>query len=320
MGTSKYIALVVLACAGTALAADTDNDQAADSSDAFPCDSRYAGVSFAPAKGDFGVLLFEDMWPRDGDRDFNDVVLAYNYAFALGLDGDVRAIQLNLTVLAAGASLHNAVLLRLPNVPATAAGRITKNVSGQGEVSLSPEPGEQDLVIRLVPDITQLFPVVGFANTVPGSTSLPVRPVNVIIELNGPVQLELGYAPFDLFIARDGDDGHQIHLPAYPGTARMDAGLFGTENDRSDPKLGIYFVNERGLPFALHIPTLVAWAAEGVSLDKLYPDIVAFAASGGTRGTDWYVSNVSPGYAWTATDSQPKPSLIGPGLGQACPP
>ena len=320
MRTSKYIAIALLACAGTARAADTDNDQVPDSSDAFPCDARYAGVSWAPAKDAFGVVFFEDMWPQDGDRDFNDAVLAYNYTFALGLDGDVKAIQLNVTVLAAGASLRSAVLLRLPNVPASAAGRITRNVSGQGEVSLSAEPGEQDLVIRVVPDIKELFPDgAGYVNTVPGAASVPVRPVSVTIELNGPVALELGYAPFDLFIARVGDDGHQIHQAAYPGTARMNTALFGTEDDKSNATLKTYFVNAQGLPFALHVPTLVPWATESVSLDHLYPAIISFAASGGTRGADWYLSNVVQGSAWTATSSQPTPSIIGPALGQACP-
>ena len=34
-------------------------------------------LSFAPAQGEHGMLLFEDLWPCGGDLDFNDVVLRY---------------------------------------------------------------------------------------------------------------------------------------------------------------------------------------------------------------------------------------------------
>ena len=43
-----------------------------------------------------------------------------------------------------------------------------------------------------------------------------------------PVSLDMAAAPFDLFIARTGKIGHQIHLSQSAGTASMNTALFNT--------------------------------------------------------------------------------------------
>lgn len=318
LSTSALVLAALLAQFPT----DTDLDHCLDNYDAFPCDSSLQGVAYAPARDTFGLLLFEDMWPKDGDLDFNDAVLAYNYRFGLAFQGglagspsSVRFVQLNLQVMASGAGLHNAVLLRLP-IPRSAVDTATLNFSGEPPVALAVEPGEPDAVLRLVPDIRDLFGGVQYANTISGGPALPTRTLNVIIRLSAN-ELDASLAPFDLFLARTSDDGHQVHLPQFAGTARMDTALFGTGDDRSTPSR--HFVNKRGLPFALHVPIATEWPAEFKPIDRLYPDIVRFAASGGAEALDWYETRTDSAYAWTCTGPAPQATSVGPSAAHECP-
>src|SRR3954451_10366580 len=89
-----------------------------------------------------------------------------------------------------------------------------------------------------------------------------------------------------------------------------------------------HFVNRNGLPFALNVPQFVPWPQETVAIDRVYPDIVAFAASGGTQHTDWYLTNVVPSLAVAGPNGGPPPvptiiepdfSLPGDSIACGCP-
>lgn len=114
--------------------------------------------------------------------------------------------------------------------------------------------------------------------------------VEVTVDFATPVALDAGLAPFDVFIFRTGDFGHQIHFPSYSGTQAMSAGLFNTGTDASRP--GRAFVHRDGTPFALNLQGTSRYPLEAVRVDSLFPDIVAFAASGGATHADFYLSTV----------------------------
>jgi len=99
-------------------------------------------------------------------------------------------------------------------------------------------------------------------------------------------------APFDLFIARTGEYGHQIHLTQFPGTDLMDTTLFLNPNDGSSAANGAWFVNTQGLPFALNVPNYTPWMQETISIDQAFPDLSNFATYGATAQggvfSGWY--------------------------------
>ncbi len=59
-------------------APDTDGDGISDANDDYPNDGTRAFDSYFPASGT-ATLAFEDLWPSQGDYDFNDLVVDYSF-------------------------------------------------------------------------------------------------------------------------------------------------------------------------------------------------------------------------------------------------
>jgi LruC domain-containing protein len=273
-----------------ARAQDSDGDGAPDVQDAFPCDPAAAALAFAPAEGAVGLLLFEDQWPQRGDFDFNDVVLGYNYALQQDGAGRTVALRLTLHALALGGVFDNGLALHLP-VPAAQVAAVTRSVDGGPAQALAVRPADQELVVVVSSDLRELFGgQAGQINAVTGGVTQVGGAIEVDVQLAAPTALPAGQAPYDLFIFRAQDPSLEVHASAYPGTAAMQVGLLGTHADRSTP--GRWFVDPAGVPFVLAVPDLSAYPEEGVDIGLLYPDLLAFAASGGATHQDFYASTV----------------------------
>lgn len=259
-------------------------------------------TTYFPGESEFGTLLFEDQWPAAGDLDFNDLVLRYNYQLERNTDGNVVSIDAIYQPVAMGTLQNNALALRLP---LSSAALINATVTIGGNTSaVAPTPGESDLVLSLSDDLRADLAGggPGFLNTVPGASLLPMQTCTLHISFIAPVNLPAD-EPFDLFLHRAGDPSHQVHRSPYYGTDLVDPSLFGTGDDASDPPPGDggtrWYVTADGMPFVLNIPEqvdhpdfpgLAAYPRENVRIDVAWPDIVAFAASGGTLNTDWYLN------------------------------
>lgn len=279
--------------AAAAAATDFDADGVADAADAFPCDARRAGVSFLPSEFGSSMLMLEDNWPEEGDLDFNDAVIAYHVAYFEDGLGQVTGLRIVATPRALGARLRSGLSLRLPVDPGSVAS-IRRTVNGV-ESPANPEPGESSLVVVLAADLRATsFGLDGHINT-SATGPAPGDGAQIVLEIDfvGPSGVLPG-TPLDLFFFRSDDPSHQIHRPEFPGTDRMNRGLFNTAADTSSQ--GRWFVHD-GLPFVLSIPTLTAWPNERTPVDHVWPGIVAFARSGGLEGTDFFTSS-TPGKHW----------------------
>ena len=72
--------------------------------------------------------------------------------------------------------------------------------------------------------------------------------------------------------------------------------LFGTEDDRSNPQAGKYYVTAEGYPWAISIPVKgFIYPVEGADIVTGYLKFPQWVTSGGTLFTDWY-SNTATGY------------------------
>lgn len=302
---SAFALAAGLLCATPALA-DRDGDGVADAMDQFPCDASLAAVSFSPAEGVHGVMLFEDQWPSKGDLDFNDVVLSYNYVHRL--DGANRVVGMTATfnILALGGDFDNALQWHLP-VPRGAVESITIQHEGQPLATpLTADTSEAELTVVLEPNLRSLF--AGRAGPINAISSQPVlqsAAFEVEVRFLSSVALALNEAPYDLFVHRVLQRGLEIHRPEYSGTSQVDAGLFGTLHDRSVP--GRRWVDDTGLPFVLELPTTAPYPEEGIAIDTLFPNIVQFAASGGQAAQDFYTVSVN-GSAYGGM--RPSPRLL----------
>lgn len=294
------LSLSVLTSA-SAFATDRDADGVTDALDAFPCDAAASGQIFAPAQGVFGTLAFEDHWPNPHDSDYNDAVVAYNFALATDAAGRVTQIRAVLQPLASGGRYDLGLGLALP-VPTSQVARVLRSVQGGMQAPLTPSSVDSNLTVVVSANIgTELFgaPANTILNATPGAPSTSSA-VEIFIELSAPVALDAALAPFDVYIFRAPSPGfpghatsHEIHRPGYCGTANMDGSLFGTASDTSDLAGPRCFTDGRNLPSVLDVPAATPYPVEETDISVVFPQILAWATSGGTQNQSWYTAPVS---------------------------
>ncbi|MCK6550841.1 LruC domain-containing protein [Myxococcota bacterium] len=292
-------------------AQDSDADGVADAIDAYPCDGSAQATIFAPGEREHAMLLFEDLWPSNGDLDFNDVALTYNLALRVDTTGRALGVTATFNALALGGVLTNGLGWQLP-VARGAVASVTRQLDAGAIEALELEPRDTNATVRLVPSLRALFDdAAGAINSSPSAARRVGHVLRVEVTFATPVELDVGDAPFDLFIFRTSDPSHEIHRPEYPGTAAMNRALFGTADDGSSGARS--FVNRHGLPFVLSIPTLTEYPREAQSISDLFPGIVPFAMSGGTTNLDFYVANVRAELAYRDVGGHPRvdPGLLG---------
>ncbi len=288
--TGTMIAAILTFSSGWALAqADTDGDGIPDGLDEYPCNIAQSATAYAPAEGQYGLILFEDQWTNKGDLDFNDAALAYNYVFGLDDSGLVTKMTLTIHAKALGGTFDNGLGLHLP-IPQTAVSQVTRRIGG-GTTTTLPIRSDAELTIDLSSNMREFFGgALDQINSRPDLARVQGQTMTVTIDLSTPFDVSSALAPFDIFIFRTADRTHEIHLPDFFGTAAMNTALFGTGDDGSAGSR--YFVDFNGLPFALVLPVDAYYPVEAQLISGLYPNIIGFAASGGTTNQDFYVAGV----------------------------
>ncbi|MCA9555765.1 MAG: LruC domain-containing protein, partial [Myxococcales bacterium] len=299
--------ILALGSATGALAQDSDRDGVPDAADAFPNDPTAVAAAWAPAEGAHGMIQFEDQWPGRSDTDFDDTVLTYNFAFRLDLRGRAVGLVATFNVLALGGDFTHGLGLHLP-VPAFVVQRVERRLASGAVEPLTLSDLDAEATVALSTNLREFF---GFQsgpiNSKVGQATLPKGIVELRVDFVVPVPLAVAAAPFDVFTFRTEDPTHEIHRPEFLGTARMNASLFGTGQDGSDGVRN--FVDTSGLPYALLLPETTPYPAEATPIHQLFPDVLAFAASGGTTNADFYVSDVRLAAAYTPAE---QPGFLAP--------
>ncbi len=270
---------------------DRDNDGINDNLDEYPDDPNRAYDSYYPSASSFGSLAFEDNWPAMGDYDFNDLVVDYRFRYIMNSSNQVNELQAKFKFRAAGAGFRNGFGFQTNLVPSQ-----IKNATG---MNLGPnlinvnangtEVGQNKAVFIVADNVHQLFGVSHFINTDPSLRSLEDKEVDLIIELNGPVNLsEIGNAPYNPFAIISQDRGREVHLPNYQPTDLARQELFGTENDNSNPNQSRYYVSRTSLPWAIHIPESFDYPMESMDVRGAHLRFDTWAKSSGFSYLDWY--------------------------------
>lgn len=305
---------------------ESDGDGVNDDIDAEPCNSLISTKAFVPADRTWGMLMFEDKWPSQGDFDFNDLVLAYNQTLSYDSAAQLTALRMDLRVMAVGARFTNGLAIHLPGVAKGKVVSMALTIGNQG-TNVSLRAADTDAVITLTSDLHALFnvPAGTWVNTDPtGGTDGYVDIVLEVLLAPGHT-LDTADSPFDIFLF-NATRGTEVHRPQFRGTAALDATLVNSADDATTPARA--FVTTGGIPFVLHIPETAVYPKEGVSIDQLFPEIVTFGQSAGTQATNFYrnpasgfaFGNVSPGAFPTATNADtscftPNPGICGSAAG-----
>lgn len=273
---------------------DLDDDGVANNVDLYPEDADRAFEVYTPAKGQYGTLAYEDMWPRIGDYDFNDLVVDYSFTEVLNSANQIKDVRVDLRVRALGGSQDHGFALNLPELDPALVEAVTGQVLGDNDyVDLAANGTEQGLSTAFIPAFTSGFGIFkeqrGIINTDPEKPTLDDGQTEVIITLREPQFREsVGFPPYDPVLLRSRDRGREIHLSGYAPTAKADLLAFGTEADRSDLDLGHTYVDENNLPWALDLPSSMTYPREKVRIDAVYPDFTSWATFGGESYESWF--------------------------------
>lgn len=288
-GCGVYIAVTACNAEGNGKAPvlDSDGDGVNDTLDEYPKDASKAFNNYYPsAKSDSrATVAFEDKWPLKGDYDMNDVVISYQYKVVTNSKNMVVQVVGNYSLLATGGAFENGFGVEFP-----VSSSLVSSIKG-AEL----EKGQEKAVAIL---FTNTRNEMKHWNTEPGE---PVSEINnYVVDLNlkdGPDLKSFGLSSYNPFIWNNGSGfgrGCEIHLPGKTPTQLANKAIFGTNDDYS--KEGSFYMTEKGLPWAINIPTSsFAYPVEKTDITKAYLHLAEWVQSGGESMVDWY-DNLSSGY------------------------
>ncbi|MFK7809350.1 MAG: LruC domain-containing protein [Saprospiraceae bacterium] len=264
---------------------DIDDDGIPNANDPDPLDSDKQLVQFRPSETSYGTLAFEDLWPYNGDYDFNDFIIEVKETVVTNTENDIYQVVYDLKIVAMGGKYNNdfAIALPDPNNAITFSVYSDKNIQSavdhDGELAIVKINGPKAL---LTSDVTTLI------NALPESTHLDPIELQIIAEMDGAYQYPSGYNP-KFFIERDGGNGIEIHLPGVEPTGKIISSIFGTGNDNSID--GTYYTNTNNLPWALYIPISWEYPTEGVDLLEAYFRFDEYVQQ--DPSLNWYLNTAS---------------------------
>lgn len=278
---------------------DQDDDGVIDNNDAYPDDEDKAFDSYSPGPNTFGSLAFEDLWPKKGDYDMNDVVVDYNVHTITNIANEVTQLRIRLVGKAFGGSLKNGMGIELncaptdiASVSGSALNRGLLNISANGT-----EAGQAKAVIIAFEDGHKYVGASAgvLVNTEVGKPAYTADTLQLIIDFATPIsQAQLGYAPFNPFIYINQVRGRELHLKNKLPTSLADATFFGTEADASDPTANTYYQTDTGLPWAIHLPVAFDYPVERTPVPRAHVRFINWVESAGSTFSDWYLN--SSGY------------------------
>ncbi len=272
---------------------DCDNDGVSDESDDFPCDaSRAVRNTYT------GTLAYEDLWPSQGDYDFNDMVVDYEIDHILNGANRLVEIEADWTVRAVGAGYENGFGFTFdglnPNVISSVSGHnLSKNLITNASNGL--ESGQSSATIITFDNVFDVMPNPGtaFINTVVGETSASPVTVSQLITFTSPqVQAHVGLPPYNAFIFVNGDRGREVHLADKAPTDLADANNFGLHADATDVNAGYTYKTANGLPWAINISESFDYPVEYTPVNEAYLNFTNWATSGGSTNTDWFTDAI----------------------------
>lgn len=235
-----------------------------------------------------GTLAFEDLWPKLGDYDMNDVMVKYTSTMTRNaLDNRIYEIEDKFILQHCGGYLQNGFGYQLHNlsnsnvksvkITGPDANGLSSSIYMEGKET---EPGQSHPTILLYDDMTK------FKNI----TDESKKEYTVTITLDGASEKDVvpPYNPF-IFISSNEGRGKELHLMNYPPTDKADLSILGTGKDIYRPEEGMYYVSADLMPFAINMPVSnLPVPEEGKRIDQSYPKFSGWVSSNGKQNKDWY--------------------------------
>lgn len=273
---------------------DADGDGVPDKDDAYPNDASRAYNTLVPTK-EAGTLMFEDAWPNNGDYDFNDLVLGYQYTIVTNAKNNVVELKGKFAIRAIGARYRNGFAIQLDNLsPELIAGVKGTKTEGASWLSLNTNGTEAEQKyanIVVMDNVSRLVPAPSndeFVNTETASKFITPDTTDITISfIEGKVTAkDISINPY--LIINQGR-GYEIHLAGKQYTNKADTKVFGTGDDNTSDGKGIYYLNKNNLPWALDVPVTIPYSLERKDITSSYLNLTKWAESAGASYSDWYL-------------------------------
>lgn len=265
---------------------DSDNDGISDDSDPEPFNSNVVSYQYTPARNSWGTLAFEDLWPHQGDYDFNDLVMDYRFRESINSDGKIVAIRCELTIRGILASMRNGFGIEL-GIPPGSVRSLTGGEYSRGYTfrnANGTETRQRKAVIIAFEDANLHYNPDG-----------EEKPITLEIQLSKAVSREeLGFAPYNPFIMSNGERGREVHLPGMKQTDLAHYEYFGSVDDGSVLGTGQMYKTADNRPWALNLPVSFHFPHDDVHISRAYNFFATWVNSSGSDYNDWFVDN--PGY------------------------
>jgi len=255
---------------------DVDNDGIIDIYDDYPNDAQRATDTYTPSITGLGSYAFEDLWPYQGDYDFNDLIVNYRFVNVANSKGLVVETKMYFFVKNIGGSFHNGFGIEL-NIDKNLVNQVTGHNLTEGIISMNGQGLEnnQDKAV-----------IIAFDNS-----------HNIMDANNGVMELIISYTQpvnpdaigtFNPFIFINGERGREVHLADFAPTSLADPSLIGSGDDASNVASASYYKNDNNMPWAINILYDFTVPAEKSPINKGYIKFVDWAISNGTEFDDWY--------------------------------
>lgn len=229
-----------------------------------------------------GIYAFEDLWPKAGDYDMNDVLVQYTYQKTFNVYNEIlkEAFIFKPLVSTSQAVYNNGLAFRIKDAGSVVTEDAVKSNSSE-EFTPATLKHESGNVILLTE----------------GVKTSPTAQYKVSVNYQKGQKLK--ETAIDAFIYRPSTDNTrlEVHCPMERPTDQVNVSLFGQEDDRSEPDKGIYYVSDKNnvYPFAFYlsnatekdIAPLIDPNNEKTPISDLYPKFIDWAKNNGTN-TDWY--------------------------------
>lgn len=229
-----------------------------------------------------GIYAFEDLWPKAGDYDMNDVLVQYTYQKTFNVYNEIlkEAFIFKPLVSTSQAVYNNGLAFRMKDAGSVVTEDAVKSNSSE-EFTPATLKHESGNVILLTE----------------GVKTNPTAQYKVSVNYQKGQKLK--ETAIDAFIYRPSTNNTrlEVHCPMERPTDQVNVSLFGQEDDRSEPGKGIYYVSDKNnvYPFAFYlsnatekdIAPLLDPNNEKTPISDLYPKFIDWAKNNGTN-TDWY--------------------------------
>lgn len=232
--------------------------------------------NYFPSANSYYLVAYEDLYPRKGDYDFNDLTVAYQVRYGLNSENEVVSIRGTAYLITRGAGMSHDWHLRIP-LPADATATLScTTFLDPGDAynlqSCSPAggaftTGDADIVV--FSDTADIFPDPAgaiFTNTLKNQNFAIGPKSEFSLDLDLPLPASsIGEAPFDpyLFVR---NTGKKIQLL----------------------QVNPDFKDQNGFPFGMLMPFDWLPPREFFSISTIYPLFDRFVESEGTDYLDWY--------------------------------